>query len=97
MVKRLSSIIVILTLVGCSNKTPEPKIEYREVVRTVEVKVPVVVEKDPPPSRELPELPTKKLTKSSTPKEVAKAYLESVGILIKEVNWYRSILYKDNK
>lgn len=95
MVKRLSIGIIILALVGCGSHNSEtPKVEYKEVVRTVEVKVPVVVKAVPPPSRELPKLPTEKVTKASSPKEVSEAYIKSLAILIKEVNWYRSILYK---
>lgn len=95
MVKRFSIILFILALVGCSSdQNTSPKIQYKEVVRTVEVKVPVVVKADPPPTRELPKLPTSSISKASSPKEVSQAYIESLSILIREVNWYRSILYK---
>lgn len=87
------SSLVILLLAGCVHNPPAHKPEPE--VKTVIVEVPVFAERDPPPSRDLPNLGLKNITINSSPRDTALAYDRAIQVLIDEVLWYRKILYGD--
>jgi hypothetical protein len=81
-------VIALLLLSGCTTQR-EP------VIRGVRVDVPIAVESPSVPDRPLPTLPISDITDGSPNDVVVKKYATSIVILKNEINWYRSVIYKD--
>lgn len=89
-IRMVGVLLFVLLLAGCAT-APEPRV----IIETKEVKVPVVVPRDPPPDRDLPKLPISEIQSDTSDGEVASKYMKTVEILMDEVIWYRTILYED--
>lgn len=80
--KILITILFFITLTGCATT---------EKIETKEVKTPIFQEVPEPPKLEQPELPIYDLNEDSTSKEIAEAYVITIKILQKELE-YRTFL-----